>query len=80
MTYKFRIGWETLWFVAIAALTPALQALLNVAGIGDFTPDFIDGLVAASIRAVAAAILSVIGGQVLLGDNVLLDRSNGEGA
>lgn len=75
MTYKFRLEWETLWFVLVTALVPALQALASITGIADLTPNFLDGILAAMIRAGVGAVLAVIGGQVIAGGNVVLDRT-----
>ena len=61
-SYNWRIAPEIGWFVAIALLTPILQAALDFTGVAQLTPDFWDGLLAACIRAGAGALIAVFTG------------------
>ena len=61
-SYNFRVVPEIAIAVAIAALVPLLQALSQITGIGDLTPEFWDGVIAGGIRAGIGVLLAIITG------------------
>ncbi len=61
-TYNFRIVPELLIAIALGAAIPLLQALSTVTGIGDLTPEFWDGVLAACLRAGIGVVLALITG------------------
>lgn len=69
-TYNFRIVPEIAIAVALGALVPLLQALSSISGVGDLTPEFWDGVLAACIRAGIGVLLALITGGGFQGPGV----------
>ena len=61
-TYNFRIIPEIAIAVGLAAAVPLLQAFANFTGFADLTPEFWDGVFAASVRAGIGVLLALITG------------------
>ncbi len=63
MDYTFNVTRETVWFLLIAFLTPIFTALaaFDETSLTEWQPWAV-GIFAAAIRALFAAVLSVVGG------------------